>query len=167
MSQIERAQNEEIEYYQSFSIEKVFEQIGKSSSGGFLVSFFKEKTDSLYLETRTFENRENGKIFLGKKILGNCKERISIDHRPLITLNFLPETGDVFVNFFRRADGWKPDLIFLANIKDDQGIYYKFLKSFKGDSTSYTSWLKNIVLTLEKEGHIMKLDDQSAPGGEK
>lgn len=161
MSQIERVQNEEIEYYQSFSIEKVFEQIGKSSSGGFLVSFFKEKTDSLYLETRTFENRENGKIFSGKKILGNCKERISIDHRPLITLNFLPETGDVFVNFFRRADGWKPDLIFLTNIKNDQGIYYKFLRSFNNDSASYASWLNNIVLTLEKEGHILKLDSQS------
>ncbi len=167
MSQIERVQNEEIEYYQFFSIEKVFGQIGKSSSGDFLISFFKEKTDSLYLETRVFENRENGKIFSGKKILGNCKERISIDHRPLITLNFLPETGDVFVNFFRRPDEWKPNLIFLANIRNDKGIYYKFLKSFNNDSASYASWLNNIVLTLEKEGHILKLDDQSAQEGEK
>jgi hypothetical protein len=96
-----------------------------------------------------FEIEENNQELSGTKIKGASKEKLGSGFRPLITLNFLRETGDVFLKFFPQADGWEPDLIIFTNVKEDSGIDYK-LKLIDGDQSNYASLLRNILPSLAK-----------------
>lgn len=148
---IGRIEKEVIEYHQSssFSDRKEFLALLEKNSGKDLVSLFKAITDRGSRTLCDFETEENKQKFSGTKIKGASKEKLGVGFRPLITLNFLPETGDVFLKFFPQAHGWKWDLIIFTNIKNDSGIDYK-LKLLDGDNSDYACWLRNILSSLVK-----------------